>query len=98
MRCRQGEPQIGTPVRTAWETEAALFFRGDEQHASLTTRCQQKLEGHSSVPLVLGIGRVFPTTKVAYNVFVEPKWSVADERAGCPLSQIFVGFNMQHKH
>jgi hypothetical protein len=51
-----------------------------------------------SVPLGIGIGQVIPTSKVVYNVFVEPQWSVADKGAGYPEWQIFVGFNMQFKH
>jgi hypothetical protein len=50
-----------------------------------------------SVPLGVGFGQVVPTKKVVYNVFVEPQWSVADEGAGYPDWQIFLGFNMQFK-
>lgn len=50
-----------------------------------------------SVPIGLGIGQVIPTSKVVYNVFIEPQWSVADKGAGYPKWQIFVGFNMQFK-
>lgn len=50
-----------------------------------------------SVPIGLGIGQVIPTSKVVYNVFIEPQWSVADKGAGYPKWQIFMGFNMQFK-
>ena len=48
-----------------------------------------------SVPLGIGIGQVFKSGGTVYNVFVEPQWSVADEGAGQPNWQIFMGFNMQ---
>ena len=48
-----------------------------------------------SVPLGLGIGQVIKSDKTVYNVFVEPQYSVADEGAGQPQWQVFLGFNMQ---
>lgn len=51
-----------------------------------------------SVPLGLGIGQVIKSDKTVYNVFVEPQYSVADEGAGQPQWQIFLGFNMQFLH
>jgi hypothetical protein len=51
-----------------------------------------------SMPLGIGFGKVFPTDKVVYNVFIEPQWSVADKGAGWPNWQIFFGFNMQFKN
>lgn len=50
-----------------------------------------------SVPLGIGIGQVIPSSKVVYNVFIEPQWSVADKGAGYPEWQLFMGFNMQFK-
>ncbi len=47
-----------------------------------------------SVPLGVGIGKVFKTVKGSNNLFVEPQWSVADDGAGWPEWQVFVGFNM----
>ena len=47
-----------------------------------------------SVPLGLGIGQVFKTAKGSNNLFIEPQWSVADDGAGWPEWQVFVGFNM----
>ena len=51
-----------------------------------------------SVPLGLGIGQVIPKGKTVYNVFIEPQVSLADEGAGWPEWQIFVGLNMQFKN
>ena len=50
-----------------------------------------------SVPIGLGIGQVIPSDKIVYNLFVEPQVSVADEGAGWPEWQVFVGLNMQFK-
>ena len=47
-----------------------------------------------SVPLGLGIGKIFKTRNGNNNLFVEPQWSVADHGAGWPEWQVFVGFNM----
>lgn len=48
-----------------------------------------------SIPLGLGIGKVFKRGKTVYNAFIEPQWSVADSGPGQPEWQVFVGFNMQ---
>lgn len=48
-----------------------------------------------SVPLGVGIGQVIKRGKTVYNIFVEPQFSVADEGAGQPEWQIFLGLNMQ---
>lgn len=50
-----------------------------------------------SVPIGLGIGQVIPSGKIIYNLFVEPQVSVADEGAGWPEWQVFIGLNMQFK-
>lgn len=50
-----------------------------------------------SVPLGLGIGQVWKSGTTTYNLFVEPQWSVADEGAGWPEWQVFLGFNMVFK-
>ena len=47
-----------------------------------------------TVPLGLGIGQVFKTSKGSNNLFIEPQWSVADDGAGWPEWQVFIGFNM----
>lgn len=48
-----------------------------------------------SVPVGLGYGKVFKRKSVVYNAFLEPQYSVADQGAGQPEWQVFVGFNMQ---
>ena len=48
-----------------------------------------------SVPLGVGIGQVIKEGKTVYNVFAEPRFSVADDGPGQPQWQIFFGFNMQ---
>jgi hypothetical protein len=50
-----------------------------------------------SVPVGLGIGQVVPREKVVFNVFIEPQVSVADDGAGWPKWQVFVGLNTQFK-
>jgi hypothetical protein len=50
-----------------------------------------------SVPIGLGIGQVVPREKVVFNVFIEPQVSVADDGAGWPKWQVFVGLNTQFK-
>ena len=50
-----------------------------------------------SVPLGFGAGKVIRTEKRVYNLFVEPQWSVADDGAGWPEWQVFVGFNTTFK-
>ena len=47
------------------------------------------------VPVGFGIGRVIPTPKVVYNIFIEPQFTILDRGAGQPEAQLFVGFNMQ---
>ena len=48
-----------------------------------------------SVPLGLGIGRVFRKDNTVYNIFIEPQVSIADRGPGQPEWQIFFGLNMQ---
>lgn len=50
-----------------------------------------------SVPIGLGIGQVIPREKMVFNVFIEPQVSVADDGAGWPEWQVFVGLNTQFK-
>jgi hypothetical protein len=50
-----------------------------------------------NMPIGLGIGKVIPTPKVVYNVFVEPQFTVLSKGPGQPEFQLFVGFNMQFK-
>ena len=48
-----------------------------------------------SVPLGIGIGKVFKKGKTVYNMFVEPQFSVADDGPGWPEWQIYFALNMQ---
>ena len=50
-----------------------------------------------TVPPGLGVGKVIPTDKVVFNLFVEPQVSVADDGDTWPDWQIFAGLNMQFK-
>ena len=47
------------------------------------------------IPLGAGIGRAIKKGNVVYNIFVEPQCSVADDGAGQPEWQIFLGLNLQ---
>lgn len=48
-----------------------------------------------SIPLGIGVGKVFKQDKTVYNLFLEPQFSVADRGPGQPEWQVFVGLNMQ---
>lgn len=48
-----------------------------------------------TVPLGLGLGKVFPTKEIVYNLYVEPQYSVVDRGSSFPQWQIFAGFNLQ---
>ena len=50
-----------------------------------------------SVPLGLGIGKVWNSEMTTYKLFAEPQWSVADQGGGWPKWQVFVGLNMIFK-
>jgi hypothetical protein len=50
-----------------------------------------------NVPFGLGAGKVIPTEKVVYNLFIEPQFSVAIRGVGQPAVQIFAGINLQFK-
>lgn len=47
------------------------------------------------VPVGLGIGKVVPTRKAAFNLFVEPQFTILSRGAGQPELQIFIGVNTQ---
>jgi hypothetical protein len=47
-----------------------------------------------SVPLGIGIGKVWKSGTTTYNLFVEPQWSIADKGNGWPEWQVFTGFNL----
>jgi hypothetical protein len=48
-----------------------------------------------NVPLGLGIGKVVPTKKAVFNLFVEPQYTILSRGAGQPELQIFIGVNTQ---
>jgi hypothetical protein len=48
-----------------------------------------------NVPLGLGIGKVVPTSKAVFNLFVEPQYTILSRGAGQPELQIFIGVNTQ---
>ena len=50
-----------------------------------------------NVPFGLGAGKVIPTEKVVFNLFVEPQFAMALRGIGQPAVQIFFGLNMQFK-
>ena len=47
------------------------------------------------VPVGLGIGKVVPTRKAVFNLFVEPQFTILSRGAGQPELQIFIGVNTQ---
>lgn len=51
--------------------------------------------GDFNIPLGLGVGKVIPTSKVVYNLFLEPQYIVASEGDGQPEWQLFFGLNLQ---
>jgi len=76
-----------------------LFYQlGGGTYLRSTATMAYNLENDEySVPIGFGIGQVIPSDKVIYNVFIEPQVSVADEGAGWPEWQMFLGLNMQFK-
>ncbi|MCJ7814465.1 MAG: hypothetical protein MUP31_00300 [Xanthomonadales bacterium] len=50
-----------------------------------------------SVPIGLGIGKVFQSDKVVFNLFIEPQASIVDKGAGWAAWQVFIGLNSQFK-
>lgn len=48
-----------------------------------------------NVPVGLGIGKVVPTRKAVFNLFVEPQYTILSRGAGQPELQIFIGVNTQ---
>ena len=50
-----------------------------------------------NVPFGLGAGKVIPTEKVVFNLFIEPQFAMALRGIGQPAVQIFAGINMQFK-
>jgi hypothetical protein len=50
-----------------------------------------------AIPVGLGFGKVIPTERVVFNVFIEPQFTVLSKGSGQPELQLFLGFNMQFK-
>jgi hypothetical protein len=50
-----------------------------------------------NVPFGLGAGKVIPTEKIIFNLFIEPQFAMALRGIGQPAVQIFAGINMQFK-
>lgn len=74
----------------------AFYQLGNGWHLRSSGVMSFNLEnGDYSVPIGLGIGKVFRSKKIIHNIFVEPQVSVANEGAGWAEWQIFVGFNNQ---
>ena len=45
----------------------------------------------------MGAGKVIPTEKIVFNLFIEPQFAMALRGLGQPAVQIFAGMNMQFK-
>lgn len=52
-------------------------------------------EPEYNVPFGFGAGKVIPTEKVIFNIFLEPQFAMALRGIGQPAVQIFGGLNMQ---
>ena len=50
-----------------------------------------------NVPFGLSAGKVIPTDKIVFNLFIEPQFAMALRGIGQPAVQIFAGINMQFK-
>ena len=48
-----------------------------------------------NVPFGFGAGKVIPTEKVIFNLFIEPQFAIALRGVGQPAVQVFGGLNMQ---
>lgn len=48
-----------------------------------------------TIPIGIGIGQVLKHGKTAFNVFIEPQYSVADKGEGISKWQVFTALNMQ---
>ena len=49
------------------------------------------------VPVGLGVGKVFASGNIVYNIFIEPQFTILDRGPGQPEFQLFMGVNMQFK-
>jgi len=48
-----------------------------------------------SIPIGLGIGKIWKVGRETYNLFIEPQWTVAHDGVGQPKFQAFMGLNIQ---
>lgn len=48
-----------------------------------------------SIPIGLGIGKIWKVGRETYNLFIEPQWTVAHDGVGQPKFQTFMGLNIQ---
>jgi hypothetical protein len=74
-----------------FQAGAGLYFRG----APIWVFDLENDRYH--VPLGLGVGKVIPAGNIIYNCFVETQYTILDDGAGQPETQLFLGVNMQFK-
>jgi hypothetical protein len=93
-----GQLTYGADV-TQGALQPFLFYQlGEGGHLRSTGVMAYNFDNDTySVPFGFGLGKVIPTPKVVFNVFVEPQYSVADEGLGWPEWQVFIGLNSQFK-
>lgn len=74
-----------------------LFYQlgGGTYLRSSATMAFNLENGDYSIPIGLGIGQVIRRNGIIHNIFIEPQISIADEGAGWPKWQIFIGLNNQ---
>ena len=83
-------------VNTAAFQPFAMLQLGDGNYLRSTGIWVYNLDNDNySVPLGLGIGKVFRRGKTVYNIFLEPQFSIADKGPGQPEWQLFFGLNLQ---
>ena len=51
--------------------------------------------GHYLVPMGLGIGKIVKVSRLVFNFFVEPQFTVWHKGSGLPKTQLFIGINTQ---
>lgn len=51
--------------------------------------------GNYTIPFGFGIGKVVKNGKTAFNIFIEPQWTILHEGAGQPKFQLYAALNMQ---
>lgn len=76
-----GMPRLGQ----GWYARSTGLWTHDFEH------------DHYAILIGMGLGKIIPTEKVAYNAFVEPRYSVDTKRPGQDKWQIFAGLNFRFK-